>query len=271
MPPEEEKTFQDGNISRSSQTTTTTTTVTTMKNPKALLVTGGQTAIAAALSKFHPVVIEGMGNYDPRDPTLVAENIHADLQEHWKQQNVIDITKKKKAKLVIVQGDPLRDRGISAITPQVANLLGVPRGLVCLDEEIAGYHAADADRENVTMEFRYSDLVQLLEDERPGVVQTLEEQIDRQLEEKNRKRGALNKPPLKDYFRDFAMLQEVTKAACRQVCGELTVAHTQSHISEFSVTSFYKVGLELGLVDELTDMVYYGTEECFDFDLIDKR
>ena len=209
-----------------------------------------------------------MGNYDPRDPLVVAENIYSDLQSHWKQRGTDLITKPK---LVMIQGDPLQERGISAITPHVSNLLGVSRGLVCLDEDIADYHSPNADRTNVTIEFRYSDLVQILELERPGIVTRLEEQIDEYLKDKNSKRQAMNKPPLKDYFRPFALLQEVTKAACRQVCGELTVAHTQSHISEFSVTSFYKAGLDLGLVDESADMVYYSQEEEFDFEQIDKR
>ena len=234
--------------------------------PKTLVVTGSSQTIAAALSQFHPVVIEGMGHYDPRDPLVVAENIYSDLQSHWSRSQP-----STKPKLVVVQGDPLRERGISAITPHVANLLGVPRGLVCLDDEIAEYHSLNADRTNVTMELRYSDLVQLLENERPGVVWSLESRIDEHLQAKNAKRQVLNKPPLKDYFRHFALLQEITKAACRQVCGELTVAHTQSHISDFSVTSFYKAGMELGLVDESSNLVYYSTEETFDFDQIDKR
>lgn len=236
-------------------------------NPKKLLVRGGKTAITAALSKFHPVFIEGMGGYDPRDPVTVAKNVYSDLQSHWSGRQP-PITKPK---LVVIQGDPLEERGISAITPEVSKMLDVSRGLVCLDDDIADYHSPNADRTNVSIEFRYSDLVQILESERPGVMASLEDRIDQYLKEKNAKRKTMDKPPLKDYFRDFALLQEVTKAACRQICGELTVAHTQNHIYEFSVTSFYKAGLELGLVDEETDMVYYSRGEEFDFEKIDKR
>jgi len=51
---------------------------------------------------------------------------------------------------------------------------------------------------------------------------------------------------------------EVTKAALKNVSGEVTVAHATGDIVEFSVTSFYEVGLELGLIDEKNDMVYYS-------------
>jgi hypothetical protein len=33
------------------------------------------------------------------------------------------------------------------------------------------------------------------------------------------------------------------------ICGDLTVAHTSADISPFSVTSFYQIGLSLGLVN----------------------
>ncbi|GMI44231.1 hypothetical protein TrCOL_g3482 [Triparma columacea] len=57
---------------------------------------------------------------------------------------------------------------------------------------------------------------------------------------------------LASYYKDFAMLQEVTKAASKTLTGEITIAHTQlkEEISEFSVTSFYKVGLDLDLYKE---------------------
>ena len=223
-----------------------------------------------ALSKYHPVVIEGMGHYDPRDASVVAQNIHSQLERHWSERQQID-----KPKLIIIQGDPLSERGnnrqirlhfvvlplpctgkvniwdrgcvkspevarelsletlftfpvvcrkleyeiitgISAITPRVANLLGVCRGLVCLDPDIASYHAPNADRDNVILEVRYSQLTAELEKWRSGIMRELELAVDRSLERKNERRRSLAKPPLKDYFRDFALLQEVTKAACRK-------------------------------------------------------
>ena len=77
---------------------------------------------------------------------------------------------------------------------------------------------------------------------------TLEQAIDAALAEKDQQRETEGKAPLQSYYRDFALLQEVTKAACNAICGELTVAHTSAEISPFSVTSFYEVGLELGLI-----------------------
>ena len=218
-----------------------------------------------ALSKYHPVVIEGMGYYDPRDPTVVAQHIHSQLQQHWSERPV------DKPKLIITQGDPLSERGISAITPKVADLLGVSRGLVCLDPDIADYHAPNADRDNVILEVRYSELTDILEQQsKKGIVKELEAIVDQYIETKNRQRNEVGKPPLKPYFRDFALLQEVTKAACRKVCGDITIAHTARDISDFSVTSFYKAGLELGLV-ETHSVVPYALEDDLDFEAIDKR
>ncbi len=51
---------------------------------------------------------------------------------------------------------------------------------------------------------------------------------------------------------------EVTKAAMKVISGEVTVAHTMEDVDPFSVTSFYEVGLELGLLDSANDMVYYA-------------
>ena len=56
----------------------------------------------------------------------------------------------------------------------------------------------------------------------------------------------------------------------RLICGDITVAHTAREISEFSVTSFYEVGLELGLIEK-HDIVSYIAEDELDFEKIDKR
>ncbi|MBS3805299.1 MAG: hypothetical protein KGY54_12180 [Oleiphilaceae bacterium] len=196
-----------------------------------------------SLSKYHPVVIEGMGSYDPRDPAAVASRVAERLRSHWGQKPAY------KQKLIITQGDPLEDRGISAITPRVAAEFGIPRGLVCLDPDIADYHSPNADRDNVILEVRYSQLAAALNENKPDTMKKLTETVDYYIDEKNRKRKHLGMPHLKHYFRDFALLQEVTKAACCQICNGITIAHTASDINEFSVTSFYAVGLELGLVN----------------------
>lgn len=237
-----------------------------------VLLAGSSTC--RTLSKYHPVVIEGMGDYDPRDPAVVAQHIVTQLQRHW-SSSVSDSDSEhrqnnQKPKLIITQGDPLRARGISAITPLVADLLNISRGLVVLDEHIAPYHSPNACRDNIVLEMNYSELATVLDDHHPGILQRLEQTIDGQLQAKNERRRELGKPPLQDYFRDFALLQEVTKAGCRLVCGDVTVAHTAQTISDFSVTSFYHAGLELGLV-EPNHMVSYAISEDLDFERIDKR
>lgn len=203
------------------------------------------------LMQYHPVVIEGMGGYDQRDPAEVANQVAEQLSKHWAKRPPL------KPLLVITQGDPREDTGISAVTPRVADRFGVSRGLVCLDEHIADYHSANADRQNVSLELRYSQLAEQLDRFEPGTVHRIGAAIDQQIKVKNGQREKLAKPPLKPYFRDFALLQEVTKAACAQLCERLTVIHTSTHIHAFSVTSFYTVGLELGLVAS-EDIVSYA-------------
>lgn len=226
----------------------------------------GMNNILLALSNYHPIVIEGMGHYDPRAPADVAKQIHSQLLRHFDRK-----TRVEKPKLIITQGDPLSQRGISAITPLVADLLDVPRGLVCLDSDIDPGHSPNADRRNVILEMKYSQMTSALETSiGEGTMARLEREIDRQILSKNERRLALDKAPLKSYFRDYALLQEVTKAACRQICGDLTVVHTAHDISEFSVTSFYKAGLEVGLV-ETHQMVPYGSIDELDFEKIDTR
>ncbi|MCA1773354.1 MAG: hypothetical protein LC677_12390 [Halomonas sp.] len=196
-----------------------------------------------SLSQYHPVVIEGMGSYDARDPARVASQLSARLTSHWQHH------RPDKPKLIVTQGDPLEERGIAAITPRIASAFGLSRGLVCLDEDIADYHSPNADRDNVVLELKYSQLAQVLNERQPGAMQQLEAAVALGIERKNQKLRALGKAALKDYFLDFALLQEVTKAACRELCGGITVAHKASDINEFSVTHFYTVGLELGWID----------------------
>ena len=87
--------------------------------------------------------------------------------------------------------------------------------------------------------------------------------VDAALREKNAARAAEGRPALKSYFRDYAMLQEVTKSALRRLCGGITVAHTYADVSPYSVTSFFEVGVSLGLVSP-ADMVHFsqGAPQC---------
>ena len=143
-----------------------------------------------SLAQYHPLIIEGMGGYDPRDPEPIAALIVSQLRDRWQAQPPT------KPVILVTQGDPIEAHGISAITRSVA--------------------------------------------------------------EKDQQREREGKAPLQSYYRDFALLQEVTKAACRSLCGEITVAHTSSEISPFSVTSFYEVGLKLGLMTADQIMPYHA-------------
>ena len=203
-----------------------------------------------ALAGYHPLIIEGMGGYDHRQPEPVAMQIVSHLHERWQAQPP------DKPIILVTQGDPIEDRGISAITRLVAAELGVPRAMSFLDSNIAEYHKPNADHHGVILEFPYSALTSLLESERPGLMNTLELAVDIVLTDRNRQREREGRGALQNYYRDFALLQEVTKAACHQNCGDLTVAHTSANISPFSVTSFYQVSLDLDLI-EADQIVHY--------------
>lgn len=204
------------------------------------------------LATYHPLIIEGMGGYDPREPAPVATQIASRLHERWQANPPT------KPVLLVTQGDPIEDRGISAITRHVADELSVPRAMAFLDSDIADYHKPNADHHGVILEMPYSVLTKLLENKHIGVMSTLEQAIDRALAEKNQQRASEGKDALQSYYRDFALLQEVTKAACLMICGDLTVAHTSAEISPSSVTSFYQVGLDLGLVSADQIVTYEG-------------
>ena len=207
------------------------------------MTTPPKTSPVDVLAQYHPLIIEGMGGYDPRDPEPIARQITYQLRERWQAQSPTQPV------ILLTQGDPIEERGISAITRHVADELGVPRAMVFLDPDIADYHKPNADHHGVILEIPYSVFTSLLERERAGVMSTLEQAVDAALAEKGQQRETEGKAPLQSYYRDFALLQEVTKAACNVICGDLTVAHTSAEISAFSVTSFYKVGLAMGLVD----------------------
>ena len=195
-----------------------------------------------AFKRYHPLFVEGMGGYDTRDPAVVADTVVASVRAHWKQHPP------SKPPLLIIQGDPLEPKGISAITPLVSNTLQLERGLIVLDEELADYHAPNADRNNVVLETRYSEAVIFIQSLQSVSLVQIEGAVDALLEEKNQQRALLDKPPMADYCRIFALLQEVSKAAFVALCGELTLVHTSREIGEFSVTSFVQVGLDLGLI-----------------------
>ena len=194
-----------------------------------------------AFKQYHPLFVEGMSGYDTRDPVRVATSVVASLREHWVTHPPT------KPVLLILQGDPLTEHGISAITRRVASTLGVPRGLIVLDEDIADYHSPNADRENVVLETTHSVGAAWLESYKPGILDRVEAGVKTLIQEKNREREALGKPPLADYFPRFAMLQEISKGTFSALCGEMTLVHTSRDIVASSVSSFYTVGLALEL------------------------
>ena len=159
--------------------------------------------------------------------------------------------------LLVTQGDPPAEKGISAITRRVADELNIMRAMVFLDEDIADYHKPNADHYKVTHKVPYSRLTRILDATDYGIVTELARRVTDRLREKNEARKALKMPELAEYFYDFAMLQEVAKIGLKQICGALTVAHTSSDISPFSVTSFYEVGMDTGRI-EAADIVPFA-------------
>ena len=205
-----------------------------------------------SLTQHHPLIIEGMGGYDPRDPEPIALEMASQLRARWQADPPT------KPVILVTQGDPIEERGISAITRGVAAALELPRAMVFLDPAIADYHKPNADHHGVILEIPYSVFTNLLEGEQPGSIVALERAIDLALDAKNEQRKRGGKGPMQSYYRDFALLQEVTKAACNAICGDLTVAHTSAEISPFSVTSFYEVGLAMGLIDAAQIVPFEG-------------
>ena len=186
------------------------------------------TAALTKLKDFAPIVVEGgTGRRDQRDPAEVARRVAAALRPRITERRAILVT----------QGDPLEATGISAITRLVADELAIPRALVTLPATIDPEHAPNAPREGVILEVGYDALAATLD------LAALESAVDDALAAKNRARDR----PLADYYRDYALLQEVTKGAVKNMCGSLTLAHTDSAIPGDSVTSFYEVGLALEL------------------------
>ena len=210
------------------------------------------TSVIDALAQYHPLIIEGMGGYDPREPAPVAMQIVSQLHDRWRERPLT------KPVILVTQGDPLEARGISAITRHVTDELDIPRAMAFLDPDIADYHKPNADHHGVILEIPYSLLTKVVENKHLGVMAALEQAVDRALVEKNQQRDIAGKGALQSYYRDFALLQEVTKAACNVICGALTVAHTSAEVSPHSVTSFYRMGVALGLIEAEQIMPYHS-------------
>ena len=205
------------------------------------------------LRTHHPLVIEGMSGYDPRAPAPIANHIVDRLNAHWHAKP------HRKPVALITQGDPIEERGISVITRLVSDALSVPRFMIHLDPHIADYHLNDADQYRVELTLPYSVLLTHLATIHPNSEALLTERIKRLIDAKNRARKELGKPPLQSYYQDFAKLQEVTKAACRSLCGDITIIQTSAEIPPFSVSSFFEVGLDLGFIHP-DDMIAFEAD-----------
>jgi len=237
-----------------------------MKVPSTPTIIRDLFTLKSTLEQFHPLVVEGHTK-DSRDADTVANQIIQNLNQHWTStmtstSTATATTTKKnennKPILLVSQGDPLTEKGISAITRQVATKLGVNRLLVCLDEDIDPQHSILADRQNVIYEIKYSQLIDILHEYDDEIVKRIEDSIDERIITLNEKRLGLGKEPLHSWYKTYALLQEVTKMAMKVASGSVTVAHSIDEIQEFSVTSFYEVGLGIGLIDRDNDMVPYS-------------
>lgn len=94
-------------------------------------------------------------------------------------------------------------------------------------------------------------------------LQRLNESVTAAIIEKNLEREKLGKAPLRSYYQDYVMLQEVSKAALFHACGSMTLAHTSDNINPSSVTSFYEVGLACDLysADDIVAYVDKGSAD----------
>ena len=122
------------------------------------------TSVIDALAQYHPLIIEGMGGYDPRDAVPVGMQIVSHLRDRWRAQSPA------KPVILVTQGDPIEERGISAITRHIAEELGIHRAMAFLDPDIADYHKPNADHHGVILEIPYSLLTKVLETEHLGVM-----------------------------------------------------------------------------------------------------
>ncbi|KAL7468704.1 hypothetical protein ACHAXS_008930 [Conticribra weissflogii] len=164
---------------------------------------------------------------------------------------------------------------------------GIKRVLITLDDP---KHIAYADREGIFMELRLSQLMEYLsrDDDKPNdenavdtkdeedahvrtttsLPETIEAAIKHRMEtltiEAHRLstssdgQSTVRAPRLST--KQYAMLQEFTKTAFRKLCGEITVIHTvdREKIPPWSVTGFYPVGLDLGLIEQREYFCYDG-------------
>eukprot|EP00310_Coccolithus_braarudii_P022201 CAMPEP_0183355972 /NCGR_PEP_ID=MMETSP0164_2-20130417/42533_1 /TAXON_ID=221442 /ORGANISM="Coccolithus pelagicus ssp braarudi, Strain PLY182g" /LENGTH=214 /DNA_ID=CAMNT_0025529239 /DNA_START=30 /DNA_END=674 /DNA_ORIENTATION=- len=207
--------------------------------------------LKSELSKYHAVLVEGPGASDTREAADVAKHVCRQLRAHWDQDPPPG------TKLVVSQGDSPGPRGVAGILRIVGQEFGCTRCLVCVDESIDPTHAPNADRAGVALELRYNQMCKILEE--MGVLSQLERGVDDKIAKDNRALMAQQKPILGPHVRQFALLQEVTKVALGHVCTGVTIAHSDSHLDQFKVSSFYEVGLTQHLIKSSSYVAYAET------------
>ena len=114
--------------------------------------------------------------------------------------------------MIVIQGDPYTEHGISAITRVVSEDLQLPRCLITLDADFDPTHAPNADRLGVTTELSYSAVAASLV---PADLDRLSAAIETALDGKRREREAEGRT-IPSYFLQYALLQEASKAALQR-------------------------------------------------------
>ena len=184
--------------------------------------------------------IEGRAAGDRRPAAQVAQRVVANLERAWGGG------RKASGELVVVtQGDPAAERGVAPVARLVAEELGAPRAVVFLPSDMDSEHYQLADRDGAAAEVAYADLAEILAAD--GTLTRLEGSVDDLLREKDARRAGEGAGPLPEYYRTYALLQEVTKAGLARTCaGGLTLAHSGDPGRD-TVTSFCAAGLALAL------------------------
>ncbi len=206
------------------------------------------------LTKYHPILIEGPGPSDERDAKVVASIVLYNIRRHFKLKPRAN----KKPLLLITQGHPIASTGVSAISRIVAKELKIERCLVYLDEDTDPTHRENADDQNTKHEIKLSEIQSMMLNKSRHDFMRIVDGVS----------SKANKYKSSHLDEQFALLQELTKATLKKVCGAVTIAHTLPEPTKHRITKFHCVGIDLGLIDKESDMVKYS---CELFDLLEEK
>ena len=176
------------------------------------------------------IFIEGPGSRDKRDPVAIAESICGELQSLHTDLSTINA-------VVFTQGDSEAATGVSPISYNVAKTLQLPRVMFALDSK----HYAMADKRLVADTVMLDTLLALNSDIQPHIDSAIQKRIEAI--------NATNGQQIPEWIFDFARLQETAKTVMKRSASKMTVFHSTANYGPHSVTSFYQIGLELGLYD----------------------